>query len=67
MIPQIQSILKTIDTSKFQLNYAGIRPKLELNGELYQDFWIKNPIKNYYEYLGIESPGATAAPGFLIL
>lgn len=62
MIPQIKAIFKTVDTSKLTLDYAGIRPKIKLNGGLYKDFWIKNPIKNYYEFLGIESPGATAAP-----
>lgn len=62
MLPQIQAIFKTVDTNKLSLDYAGIRPKLKLNGEVYKDFWIKGPIKNYFEFLGIESPGATAAP-----
>lgn len=66
MIPQIQEIFKTIDTNKLSLDYAGIRPKLKFNGELYTDFWIKSPLKNYHEFLGIESPGATAAPGFRV-
>jgi len=65
-IPAIQQTFKNIDSSKLSLDYAGIRPKIKLNGELYNDFWVKFPddhhIKNYFELCGIESPGLTASP-----
>lgn len=63
MVEEIKKIFKAVDTSKLSIDYAGIRPKIKLNGNLHKDFWIKSPIKNYHEFLGIESPGATAAPG----
>lgn len=43
-------------------DYAGIRPKIKYENKLYSDFWIKEPIQNYIEMLGIESPGFTASP-----
>ena len=43
---------------------AGIRSKIKHHGELHYDFWIKGPIdhglKNYYECVGIDSPGLTS-------
>lgn len=48
-----------------QPDYAGVRPKLRLNGEPYTDFLIQSAddhgINGLVNMLGIESPGLTAA------
>lgn len=61
MLPTIESLFKTIDLSKLYVDYAGIRPKIKKAGQLVTDFVIQEPLENYIEYLGIESPGITAA------
>lgn len=60
----VQQYFKNIDPKKLFWDYAGCRSKIRLiqTGELHTDFWIKSPLKNYIECLGIESPGVTAAP-----
>lgn len=48
-----------------QPDYAGVRPKLRINGAPYRDFLIQNQgqhgIDGLVNLLGIESPGLTAA------
>ena len=48
-----------------QPDYAGVRPKLWLNGAPYRDFLIQDRrehgIEGLVNLLGIESPGLTAA------
>ena len=66
MLPSINKIFKNIHEVDLQLGYAGIQPKLKKNGQLVSDFifntQIEHGIKGYFEFLGIESPGLTAAP-----
>lgn len=63
MLSAVKKLFKTIDCNKLEWDYSGIRPKLKnSNGELVKDFIIQTPINNYWEFLGIESPGFTAAP-----
>ena len=58
----IRKKFKGIGREDLSLDYSGIRTKITRNGKLYPDFLIQSPIKGYYECLGIESPGLTAAP-----
>lgn len=55
---------KNIDKEKLHWDYAGCRSKIRFKKDktLFTDFWIKSPVKNYIECLGIESPGLTSAP-----
>ncbi|ASJ71475.1 NAD(P)/FAD-dependent oxidoreductase [Granulosicoccus antarcticus] len=45
-------------------DYAGIRPKIEVDGELYTDFMIQSPadhgMPGLINLFGVESPGLTA-------
>jgi L-2-hydroxyglutarate oxidase LhgO len=49
-----------------QLGYSGIRPKVLKKSVLETDFLFnteaEHRIPGYFEFLGIESPGITAAP-----
>lgn len=51
-----------VDTARLMPDYAGIRSKIEVDGKLHKDFWIKSPLSGYAEACGIESPGMTSAP-----
>lgn len=67
MYPSVQNLFPTIQKEHLSLAYAGIRPRVvDSYGKLLTDFILNTPqehqIKNYYEFLGIESPGLTAAP-----
>lgn len=66
MIPSIHEIFKNINDADLQLGYSGIRPKIKKDGLLYTDFVFnthdEHGLKGYFEFLGIESPGVTAAP-----
>ncbi len=55
---------KNIEKEKLHWDYAGCRSKIRFKDDkkLFTDFWIKSPVKNYIECLGIESPGLTSAP-----
>lgn len=70
MLPSIQKIFKNINAHDLQLGYSGIRPKIKKNGQLMTDFIFQTShdhgIKNYFEFLGIESPGVTAAPALAL-
>lgn len=50
-----------INEEALHADFAGVRPKIVHNGSIYKDFWIKQPIPNYIELLGIESPGLTSS------
>jgi L-2-hydroxyglutarate oxidase LhgO len=58
----VRRFFKTLEVEKLGVDYCGIRSKIKLKGLLYTDFWIQSPIKNYVEFLGIESPGFTSSP-----
>jgi L-2-hydroxyglutarate oxidase LhgO len=60
----VTKYFKNIDELKLYWDYAGCRPKIirSKTKDLFTDFIIESPIKNYIECLGIESPGITAAP-----
>lgn len=63
----ISSNFKNIEMGMLSLDYCGIRPKVvDQNGLIKKDFIFNtkefHKIDNYYEFLGIESPGLTAAP-----
>ena len=66
MAPIIHTIFKNVNEADLQLGYAGIRPKIKRDGLLVTDFILNTPkehgVKGYFEFLGIESPGITAAP-----
>ena len=66
LISAIQENFKNINETNLQLGYAGIRPKVKFQGKLETDFILNTPevhgIENYFEFLGIESPGVTASP-----
>ena len=66
MWPAINDQFKNISISDLEMAYCGIRPKIKKDGKVYSDFFVgkekDHGIKNYIEFLGIESPGLTAAP-----
>lgn len=68
MWPAIAELFKTVEKKDLSLAYTGIRPKIRKSAddELEPDFLYQNKnkhgIENYHEFLGIESPGLTAAP-----
>lgn len=62
MWPAVNALFKNISKSDLSIDYAGIRTKLLKNGDEYSDFYIEESIPNFYEALGIESPGLTSAP-----
>lgn len=66
MYEGVKSSFKGIKLDDLSLDYCGIRPRVEINGILQKDFLIGVPdshgIKNYFDFLGIESPGLTAGP-----
>lgn len=67
LYPAIQDIFFTVKKSDLQLAYAGIRPKVhDKDDRLVTDFLFNTEkehlVKNYFELLGIESPGLTSAP-----
>ena len=67
MFPSIKSVFPTVERESLSLGYSGVRPRvLNEKGELSTDFVFNTPaqhyIDNYFEFLGIESPGLTAAP-----
>ena len=69
MFPAVSAIFKNISLDKLTLDYAGIRPKVKVNGVAQEDFWIKGAsefkdksLDGYIELVAIQSPGVTAAP-----
>ncbi len=64
MKSEILNTFVGIEGNRLYWDYAGIRSKImdTDTDKLEKDFWIKSPIKNYIECLGIESPGLTSAP-----
>jgi L-2-hydroxyglutarate oxidase LhgO len=66
MLPAIHEIFKNVGAKDLQLGYAGVRPKVKKSGTLMTDFVFQSSaqhgLQGYYEFLGIESPGLTAAP-----
>lgn len=66
MKQEIPKVFKQLQTERLSEDYCGIRPKILLEGKLYNDFWIKrfgeSKIAHYAELCGIESPGLTASP-----
>lgn len=65
MYPEIRKIFKDISKENLSVDYSGVRTKIRRNGNLYNDFWIKDSsehgIVNYFEFCGIESPGLTSS------
>jgi L-2-hydroxyglutarate oxidase LhgO len=66
MYPSIKILFPSIQKTDLSLHYAGVRSKVKKNNELQKDFILQTEkdhgIKNYFEFLGIESPGFTASP-----
>lgn len=66
MKKQIGKRFKNIDLDRLGPDYCGIRSKINHNGSLHKDFWIKGSVElgipGYAEACGIESPGVTSAP-----
>ncbi len=69
MWPGVQKVFKNIKKGDLSLDYSGIRAKILYNGKLYPDFILGDEsfhsIPRYFEFLGIESPGMTAAPSLV--
>ena len=63
-LKKINDFIPGIKHSEINADYAGIRPKIEINGNIYKDFY---PIFKIYEnsffctILGYESPGLTSS------
>jgi len=63
-LKKINDFIPEIKFSEINPDYAGIRPKIEFNGKIYNDFY---PIFKIYEnsffctVLGYESPGLTSS------
>ncbi|KAF7730237.1 hypothetical protein EC973_002480 [Apophysomyces ossiformis] len=61
----IQEYLPSINKDSLKPDYAGIRPKLAGPGEPFRDFIIKEEADsghdNFFNLVGIESPGLTAS------
>lgn len=66
MFEAIKKLFPSIKYEDLSLDYCGIRPKIMKDNKIYPDFCIQGPrehgMENYFEFLGIESPGLTAAP-----
>lgn len=56
---QIKSYFPSIDKSKLTLDLSGIRPKISILNDSNPDFIIKEYEKQWFNLLGIESPGLT--------
>lgn len=63
----INNIKKYMDIESNDIwgDFCGIRPKLQAQGESFEDFYIKNEvdsgIENFINLLGIDSPGLTSS------
>lgn len=61
----IKRYIEEISKDDLYPDYAGIRPKININGKPYNDFYISNELvknnKNIINLMGIESPGLTAS------
>lgn len=61
----IRSYWLNIDKNNLNPGYSGVRPKLFINNNAYDDFYIYGPdqhgFKNTYHLFGIESPGLTSS------
>ncbi|MBT3235564.1 MAG: NAD(P)/FAD-dependent oxidoreductase [Bdellovibrionales bacterium] len=64
MWPAIHHMFHQVKYQQLTADFAGIRPKILLNGSPHLDFWLKGDLGpvGYYEACGIDSPGLTAAP-----
>jgi L-2-hydroxyglutarate oxidase LhgO len=67
MFPAIAELFPSVKPQDLSLAYSGIRSKiLDSNGVLVTDYVLGTPkehgVSGYFEFLGIESPGVTAAP-----
>jgi L-2-hydroxyglutarate oxidase LhgO len=67
MYPAIKQLFHKIEKEDLNLGYAGVRSKITtIDGRLQRDFILSGPrehgVEGYFEFLGIESPGLTAAP-----
>lgn len=62
----IKDILPFINKDDLSPSMAGIRPKLQVEGESMKDFVIKHEVEKdltgFINLIGIESPGLTSAP-----
>lgn len=61
-VQAIQTYLPDLDPLKLTPGYAGIRPKVRVDGEIADDFIIRrHPQQGLVNLFGIESPGLTAS------
>lgn len=63
----VLEVFPKVDPDLLAADYSGIRPKIKVNGELYSDFKVEMTLPGYFEALGIESPGLTAAPSLSLM
>ena len=54
-----------IESDDIWPDFSGIRPKIQAEGELFEDFYINNEVnngvKNFINLIGIDSPGLTSS------
>lgn len=62
-IPEIQDYLPGMKADAIDLDYCGVRPKLQSTGTGFQDFIIQKEegYPGFVNLLGIESPGLTSS------
>lgn len=61
-VESLSRIVDGYDESDLSPGYAGLRPRLFRNGLPVHDFVTEEYPRNVFHFLGIESPGLTAAP-----
>lgn len=57
----IRQYYPALDSSKLIPGYAGVRPKIQAEGESAKDFMIEKSSRNLINLYGIESPGLTSS------
>jgi len=62
----VRNLFPFIDYNDLEPDFAGIRPKLQGQGEEFRDFVIRHEhdrgLEGLINLIGIESPGLTASP-----
>ena len=61
----VKKYLPFLELDDLEIDFSGIRPKLQIPGDELKDFIIQNEVKNGYKnfinLIGIESPGLTSS------
>lgn len=58
----VKAVLPQVDTTKVIRSFGAVRPNLRgRNGENISDFYIGNPVPDFYSLIGVKTPGLTCA------